>query len=95
MSDGVLAPLQNKPGAAGHERDVDVALQEALANAIQHGCKSDATKSVQCCVTYDERGDVLIVVRDPGPGFDITACRARSRATGSRHTDAGSSSSTS
>jgi hypothetical protein len=29
--------------------DVELALQEALANAIRHGCKSDPTKLVQCC----------------------------------------------
>jgi anti-sigma regulatory factor (Ser/Thr protein kinase) len=55
-----------------HELEIDLALQEALANAIRHGCQGDRTKSIQCCVTYDA-GDVLIVVRDPGPGFDVTA----------------------
>ena len=70
--DGVLQALSNKPGVVGHELEIDLALQEALANAIRHGCQGDRTKSIQCCVTYDA-GDVLIVVRDPGPGFDLTA----------------------
>jgi anti-sigma regulatory factor (Ser/Thr protein kinase) len=72
VTDGVLQALQNKPGVAGHEYEIELALQEALANAIRHGCKGDRTKSVQCCVTYEEGGDVLIVVRDPGPGFDVS-----------------------
>lgn len=49
---------------------VELALQEALANAIRHGCKGDASRQVQCVVTYDTGGEVLIVVRDPGSGFD-------------------------
>jgi anti-sigma regulatory factor (Ser/Thr protein kinase) len=72
VTDGVAHALRNKPGVVGHEFEIELALQEALANAIRHGCQGDRTKSVQCCVTYDDAGDVLIVVRDPGPGFDIS-----------------------
>ena len=50
---------------------VDLALQEALANAVRHGCGGDATKFVGCTVSYREAGDVRTVVRDPGPGFDL------------------------
>ena len=53
--------------------DVELAVQEALANAIRHGCKNDATKHVQCCVTFDATGELVIVVRDPGTGFDLAA----------------------
>ena len=52
---------------------IELALQEALANAIRHGCKGDPSKQVQCCVSCDDSGEVLIVVRDPGPGFDPAA----------------------
>src|SRR5687768_1723463 len=51
---------------------VDLALQEALANGIRHGCKGDPTKFIQCLVSTDAAGDLMIVVRDPGPGFDPT-----------------------
>lgn len=68
---GVAQALRGKPGVVGHEYEIDLALQEALANAIRHGCHGDPTKLVQCCVTYEDPGDVLIVVRDPGPGFDV------------------------
>lgn len=71
VTEGVAQALRNKPGVVGHEFEIDLALQEALANAIRHGCQGDQTKSIQCCVTYDDAGDVLIVVRDPGPGFDV------------------------
>jgi serine/threonine-protein kinase RsbW len=63
--------LRNKPGVVGHEFEVELALREALANAIRHGCQGDPTKFLQGCVTYQDDGDVLIVVRDPGPGFDL------------------------
>jgi anti-sigma regulatory factor (Ser/Thr protein kinase) len=71
VTDGVAEALRNKPGVVGHEYEIELALQEALANAIRHGCQGDPTKFVQCVVTYEEPGDVLIVVRDPGPGFEL------------------------
>jgi serine/threonine-protein kinase RsbW len=52
---------------------VELALDEALANAIRHGCKNDPTKQVRCIVTTGAGDEVVIVVRDPGPGFDATA----------------------
>ncbi len=68
VTDGVAQALQNKPGVAGHEFEIELAIHEALANAIRHGCHSDPTKLVQCSVSYEATGDV-IVMRDPGPGF--------------------------
>ncbi len=53
--------------------EVELALQEALVNAIRHGCNNDPEKQVQCCVTFDAAGELVIVVRDPGPGFDVAA----------------------
>lgn len=71
VTDGVAEALRNKPGVVGHEFEIELALQEALANAIRHGCQGDPTKFIQCVVTYEYPGDVLIVVRDPGPGFEL------------------------
>ncbi len=73
VTEGVAHALRGKPGVAGHEYEIELALQEALANAIRHGCHGDPTKLVQCCVTYGDTGDLLIVVRDPGPGFDVNS----------------------
>ena len=55
---------------AGKEFQIEMALREALANAVLHGCKADPTKRIECCVTCDEHRGILIVVRDPGNGFD-------------------------
>ena len=56
--------------AGGREFEIEVALNEALANAIEHGTANDPSKQVQCCVACDHARGLLIVVRDPGPGFD-------------------------
>lgn len=61
----------------GKEDAIELALQEALANAIIHGAKEDPTKVVECLVACDDQRGVLIIVRDPGEGFDpqaIPAC---------------------
>jgi anti-sigma regulatory factor (Ser/Thr protein kinase) len=73
VSEGVMQVLETKGWSGGRERDVQLALQEALANAIRHGCRNDPTQRIQCVVTCDEAGEVLIVVRDPGSGFDPDA----------------------
>jgi serine/threonine-protein kinase RsbW len=57
----------------GKEDAIELALQEALANAVVHGAKEDPTKIVECLVACDEQRGVLIIVRDPGPGFDPQA----------------------
>lgn len=57
-------------GESGKELEIGLALTEALANAVKHGCKEDPTKTVQCRVFSDAAGAILIVVRDSGPGFD-------------------------
>jgi serine/threonine-protein kinase RsbW len=69
----VMELVQSMGCAVGKEREVEVALLEALANAVQHGCKNDPTKMVEVCVACDESKRLLIVIRDPGPGFDPSA----------------------
>jgi serine/threonine-protein kinase RsbW len=56
--------------ADGKEDAIELALQEALANAIIHGAKEDPSKIVECLVACDDERGVLIIVRDPGQGFD-------------------------
>jgi hypothetical protein len=51
----------------GKEDAIELALQEALANAVVHGAKEDPTKIVECLVACDEQRGILIIVRDPGP----------------------------
>ena len=56
--------------AAGKEREVEIALLEALANAVVHGAKNDPSKEIECCVACDESRGLLLIIRDPGQGFD-------------------------
>jgi anti-sigma regulatory factor (Ser/Thr protein kinase) len=73
VTDGVMGVLRNKAWPEDKAIEVELALQEALANAIRHGCKGDRSKRIQCCVTNDESGEVVIVIRDPGTGFDLAS----------------------
>jgi anti-sigma regulatory factor (Ser/Thr protein kinase) len=71
--DGVMQIVREMKCAEGNEYQVELAMREALANAILHGCNNDASKKVECCVACTESSDVVIVVRDPGEGFVPTA----------------------
>jgi anti-sigma regulatory factor (Ser/Thr protein kinase) len=73
VSAGVKELLTSKGWPEVRVAEVQLAVQEALANAIHHGCKDDASKQVQCCVSFDAKGEVVVVVRDPGAGFDVSA----------------------
>jgi len=54
----------------GSEDDIELALTEALANAVVHGAKSDPSKVIECDVACDDQRGLMIIVRDPGSGFD-------------------------
>lgn len=69
---GVMQLVRQMHCAAGKEEAIQLALNEALANAVVHGAKADPSKSIECDVACDETRGVLIVVRDPGKGFDPT-----------------------
>jgi anti-sigma regulatory factor (Ser/Thr protein kinase) len=72
LTDGVTQVLQEKHWSDKDIMAVELALQEAVANAIRHGCGGDSSKELQCSVTCDAAGEVVITVRDPGAGFDHT-----------------------
>jgi serine/threonine-protein kinase RsbW len=58
--------------AEGKEFEIEMALREALANAVLHGCKGDPTKQIECSVSGDKDRGISIMVRDPGEGFDVS-----------------------
>jgi serine/threonine-protein kinase RsbW len=66
----VMKIVQSMGCAAGKEREVEIALLEALANAVVHGAKNDPSKEIECCVACDESRGLLVIIRDPGQGFD-------------------------
>jgi serine/threonine-protein kinase RsbW len=69
----MMAEVQAMECSRGREFEIETALREALANAVRHGCGNDATKEVEACVACDESRGMLIVVQDPGLGFDPRA----------------------
>jgi serine/threonine-protein kinase RsbW len=65
----VMAVVREMKDVDGKEDAIELALQEALANAVIHGAKEDPSKIVECLVSSDNERGILIVVRDPGTGF--------------------------
>ncbi len=66
----IMGAVTQMECAAGHETEVELALQEALANAVVHGCDKDPGKKIRIVVGCDESRGMIIVVQDPGLGFD-------------------------
>ena len=54
----------------GDPDDIEVALREAIANAVLHGNKEDPSKHVHLKFRCEPDGELFFVVRDEGPGFD-------------------------
>jgi serine/threonine-protein kinase RsbW len=56
--------------ADGSETDIEMAVREALANAVIHGNGECPDKHVYVVCRCWMDGEVSIAVRDQGPGFD-------------------------
>ena len=56
--------------ADGSEVDIEIALREALANAIVHGNREDPDKRLEVVCRCGIDGAVDITIRDQGHGFD-------------------------
>ena len=69
--DAILQFLADHGISDEEEIDVLVAVQEALANAVFHGCGNDRSKQIECTVELNP-SEINIVLRDPGPGFDTS-----------------------
>ena len=71
--DKIVAQIRESHCLAGREPDVEVALFEALANAVIHGNHEQKSKSVRISCRVEPSHCVSIVVRDQGSGFDPCA----------------------
>jgi anti-sigma regulatory factor (Ser/Thr protein kinase) len=78
LIDGIVANIMRRIEQAGCGEglegegleNVDLALHEALANAIIHGNGSDPGKAVRIGVAVQPDGGMLVIVKDSGSGFD-------------------------
>jgi serine/threonine-protein kinase RsbW len=68
--DRVLRVL-NAAGYTDDAHEIELALREALANAVTHGTKNNPSKPIRCTVECDVTRGVLIVVQDSGEGFEL------------------------
>lgn len=68
-TDSISAKLQQLQIPEEKQMEIILAVQEAFANAIVHGCNNDPSKEVCCRLEQYENGRILIVVSDPGPGY--------------------------
>ena len=69
----IMGVVREQGCAADSEFEIEVALYEALANAVEHGCGHDPDKRVGIVVACEEKKGMVIIVRDPGTGFDPQA----------------------
>ena len=66
--------LMRRSGMAKNtEGEIEIAISEALANAVIHGNHENAEKSVDVVCRCSLDGEVLIIVRDQGAGFESSA----------------------
>ena len=66
--------LINKFGDVDEDEvDIQIALREALSNAIIHGNRENPCKRVYVTCRLSMDGEVLLTVRDEGEGFDSCA----------------------
>jgi len=71
--DVLIARISSFRIADGSEDDIELALQEALLNAVIHGNKEDPFKRVYITVRCSPDGDVHIKISDEGAGFDLAS----------------------
>jgi len=65
--------MRKVAAAKENEDDIEIALSEALANAVIHGNHESPEKAVFVSCRCSLDGEVLITVRDEGEGFDSSS----------------------
>lgn len=68
--DRIMRLIRQSPCVAAHEVGVELALREAVANAVLHGNQENSAKRVHIRCACDPKEGTSIVVTDEGKGFD-------------------------
>lgn len=70
LVDWLMQLIERSRCAAGNESAVELALREALNNAVLHGNAMDAHKLVEVRCRCERGKGVWLLVKDQGNGFD-------------------------
>jgi serine/threonine-protein kinase RsbW len=73
LADQLMRFILRFRSADGSETDIELALHEALANAVIHGNGDSSSKRIYVTCRCYMDGEVSITVRDEGRGFDSSA----------------------
>lgn len=73
LVDWLMQSIERSRCAAGSEPAVELALREALNNAVLHGNGIDARKLVEVCCCCEWGKGVWLIIKDQGNGFDPDA----------------------
>ena len=73
LVDRLIGLIEQSHCVAGEELAVELALREALGNAVVHGNRFDPARLVEVHCRCDLATGVSIVVKDHGRGFDPDA----------------------
>ena len=73
LVDLLMELIEGSHSITGNESDVELALREALNNAVVHGNRMDAHKLVQVRRRCELGKGIHIIVADHGQGFDPSA----------------------
>ena len=70
VAQSIMALASEMGCGEGHFLEIELALREALVNAVIHGNRQDPAKKIDVrCFCQPDRG-MLLVVEDEGAGFD-------------------------
>jgi serine/threonine-protein kinase RsbW len=73
LVDRLMRLIEGSHCVAGEEPAVELALEEALNNAVVHGNRMDGHKVIQVLCRCDSGTGLSLVVKDQGEGFDPNA----------------------
>jgi serine/threonine-protein kinase RsbW len=68
--DDLMVKIREYHCDPGSEFAIELALREALANAVLHGNREDSRKKVHVCCDCEQESGISLVIRDEGAGFD-------------------------
>src|SRR5258707_10907886 len=71
LVDRLMLLIKRSQCVSGQEFDVELALREALGNAVVHGNREDPGKKVHIRCRCGPGKEVSMVVTDQGKGFDF------------------------